>query len=520
MKRMIMLAALAAFVIGFATTASAIVDVKASGSWRAYGAWTSNLDMIEVDDDDTAGLNDGEDKFSVLMRARTAFQFIANENLRGVWQVEIGTDNWGDTTVGNAGGGGFALGSDDIGFLENKHLYLDFTIPNTEINILAGILPLALPGGRPGNPVLDDDVAALVISTPLFDGVGLLGGWARAFDLDTASSDDATDTSLDVVFAAVPLDFDWLTMAPYFAYAYTGDNFAYELTAAYTDYTQIPAGLVSQNATVLNTDSDHDEDLDVWWLGTNFGLNFDPFSIQGHVVYGDLDGWENMDRSGWEFDIALSFSGFDFMTPTLWFAYTSGEDDNGSDNDNDGDSGGGESERLPVLSNGLAVGNFWRGGGITGEGGNDRAGAATAGDAFLGFYAIGLDIEDISFVDGLTHSLHFAHFWGNNDNEIGTEWTEEFSGAAPGAAANPYGNGVVYGGTLLDDESVTEYVFTTTYQMYDQLQLILDIGYLDFDTDDDDEADNDSSDVDWDELDGDWAPADAEKFLLGVRYDF
>ena len=162
MKKLMLLAVLAVFCLGLAGTASAIVDVKATGDWQIAAIWQDGYSMRDVD----AG--NEESDFDVWQRVRTYFTFIANENLKGVMGLEIGTANWGGTAL--------PLGADQTSIIEVKHAYVDFTVPNSEVNVKAGLLPLALPAGSVGNPVLDDDVAAAVVSTPLFDGVGLLAG--------------------------------------------------------------------------------------------------------------------------------------------------------------------------------------------------------------------------------------------------------------------------------------------------------------------------------------------------------
>ncbi len=506
MKRLITLAFLAAFVLGTVATASAIVDVKASGSWRVSASWFSGSDLI--DDAGDATSSDEQSNFEIRQRVRTAFQFIANENLRGVWHIEIGAANWGQTA--------YAPGMDRTGIIETKQAYIDFVIPNTEINIMAGGLPLALPSGYPGSPVLDNDVAALVLSTPLFDGVGLIAGYARLGDFGVGTNDttEFVDSYLDAFVLAVPLNFDWLTLTPYMMFAWSGDRWLEDLTQGETSYANIPDGLVSQNASLwtddaAGTDASNYDDVDVWWGGMAFGLNLDPVMIDGHFVYGSLEGQQNLDRAGWEADLAITYTGFDFMTPRLVFMWTSGEDGNGSDNDNDGDGDHGESERLPVVAMAGGSTNFWDGGGIIGDGIDTVSGL---GDAqMVGYWTLGLEVNDVSFIDNLTHDFSIFYIEGTNDTNLATNE----NGNAGGAAANPYGQGVAYGTTLTDDDSMWEYVIRTEYQMYDQLTFILSLGYLDVDMDQDDGGASG-----WAVLNGDEDDDDATKVLLGVRYDF
>ena len=68
MKRLAILAILAAFILGTVATASA-VELKAGGSWRVVANWLDNTDFA---DDDGAS----EDDFAVYQRARVYFDFI------------------------------------------------------------------------------------------------------------------------------------------------------------------------------------------------------------------------------------------------------------------------------------------------------------------------------------------------------------------------------------------------------------------------------------------------------------
>ncbi|MGE4551637.1 MAG: outer membrane homotrimeric porin [Desulfovibrionaceae bacterium] len=478
MKKLMVLAILGAFCLGLAGTASAIVDVKATGDWQIAAIWRDGFNMRDIDAGNT------ESDFDVWQRVRTYFQFIANENLKGVFGIEIGTANWG--------GAAMPLGADQTGIIEVKHAYVDFTLPNTKVNVKAGLMPLALPSGAFGNAVLDDDVAAAVVSTPLFDHVGLLAGWARPYQV--ADSTSAQDSELDMIFAAVPLTFDGVSVTPYLAYAYSGSDTLMNIVAA-NGYGGIPGGLVSQNATQTKAD-----DVSVWWGGAAFNVSLlDPFGIKGGFVYGDEDGDQNLQRSGWEFDIALSYTGWDFVTPELYFVYTSGEDGNASDDD------GGDSERLPTVSTGLAPGTFWTGKDFFGDARDvvSQSGAqCQSDDLTMGYWALGLNLKDISFLEGLTHQVSIAYFEGTNDKNIGTAYT---------AAAGGYGRGVRYTHTLTEDDSLVEYSLLNRYKVYDQLTLALSLSYLDVSMD----RDN------WAEIaDGVADDKDAYKVLLGVQYKF
>lgn len=100
-------------------------------------------------------------------------------------------------------------------------------------------------------------------------------------------------------------------------------------------------GLASLNATTNSGGSDFDN---AYWLGAAFTMDlFDPFVLKADLNYGKVEsGLKQNERSGWLFDAALEYKGLDFMTPEVFFVYTTGEDGNGTKD-------GGDSERMPIL---------------------------------------------------------------------------------------------------------------------------------------------------------------------------
>ncbi len=504
MKRFVMIATLIAFVLGLAVTASA-ADLVATGSWKIAAAWVDNMDALDDQNADT------EDDFIMEQRVRTSFTFTANENLRGVLQIEIGTSQWG------APGGGADLGADDIA-IEVKSAYVNFVWPNTDVGIFAGVMPIALPGGPGGNPIFDEDVAAVVLTAPILDSVSLLGGWARPYDLAngaggigaTTNDDQVSEQDfLDVLFLAVPMDFDGVALTPYVAYVYSGDDFLLDLgsggvagvtaATAYANWNTAHAGLMSQNMTV--TDLDNDTDIDILYLGTTFDITLlDPFNISGAFHWGSTEMPDsNQERAGWLGEIAVEYTGFDFVTPQLYFAYSSGEDGNGTDGDDTGSSGG-SSERLPTIAESYEPGSFWFGGEFL-DGLN-----MPGGESQLGFWTVGLFLKDISFVEGLTHEINIMYIEGTNDESIGNGYN---AGALAGGTGTQ--QGTTYGATLTEKDSVWEFDLNTKYQIYDELSAIVRLGYLDIDMDD----------TVWgNTLDGNPDAEDAAKLVIGVEYSF
>ncbi|MGE4293953.1 MAG: outer membrane homotrimeric porin, partial [Desulfovibrio sp.] len=446
MKRIVVLATMLAMVLGFASMAAA-ADLTATGSWKIVGQWVDNEDFDK---------SSAESDFDVRQRLRTQFNFTANENLMGALQIEVGSGQWGNR----------AFGFDaDQTVIEVKSAYINFVWPNTDVSITAGLMPLALPAGPAGSMVLDDDVAALVVSAPITDNVSLLAGWARPYASHIDGNSE--DTFMDVSFLAVPVALDGVSFTPYAAYVKTGSEFlAGALTAGVNPFGMNRTtngwvsngywGLFTQNASTLDID-DNDTGFDIWYGGLTFDMTlFDPITIGASFVYGSLDaGADNLDRSGWLADLAVTYTGLDFVTPELFFTYSSGEDGNASKGD-------GGSERLPTLGGDYGFGNYmYNSGGMAIDNGLQSVGN------MVGYWALGLTLKDISFLEGLTHSLTIMYAEGTNDKSIGDMYgrnDEVVAGAAAQSALLAATNGnSVYGATLTEEDSIWEISLVNQY---------------------------------------------------------
>jgi hypothetical protein len=175
----------------------------------------------------------------VDQRLRLFTSVAANENVKAVLGLEV--DNvWGRASFAPAGAGALdpktnaagkeigALGADAKGQLEIKHLYLDFTLPESKVNVKAGTQPFNLGRGL----IINDDAAGLLASIPcpVVAGNTLSLYWIKPSE---GAIDKKTDESdfYAVKYAAKAGD---LTVAPYVGYLNAGtDSFYGDKITAY-----------------------------------------------------------------------------------------------------------------------------------------------------------------------------------------------------------------------------------------------------------------------------------------------
>ena len=435
MKRFALVALLAAMLFGLASSASA-TELKVKGNLDVYGMWSANLRDFDSD------VRDGDNYFTT-QRMRTYFDFIASENLKAVLGLEMNHD-WGQ-------GGGGDWGTDGTSDILVKHAYLDFMFPDTKVNVKAGLQSVKLPGEF-GNPVFDDDAAALIVSTPINDMIGITVGYTRGAD-EYDNYDDAYfgeddkygKDDMDMAFLAVPVKLDGFAVTPYFAYAWIGEN--------------VNAGNIvgdkSGRQGLLNANKERwklGDDSTVWALGANAKLTmFDPLTFGADLIYGEGEN-DNYETKGWYADLIASYK-FDFMTASLFGTYATGADD-----DEDGD----EDNYLPTLSENWNL-TPYIGGARAFNTGKSNLGFATGtlgvGRDGTGLWSTGLIFDKISFVDKLSHKIVIAYAEGTSEDGSGEDRWDE-------------------------DDSAWELYMVNKYMIFENLAAINELGYFNPDLDD------------------------------------
>ncbi|MFK4764534.1 outer membrane homotrimeric porin [Desulfobaculum sp. SPO524] len=462
MKRILTLALVAAFVMGLAGFASA-KEVQMKAQFVHHLTWTDNTDFND---------ENNEDDFLAKQRVRVYFDYVASDSLNAVLGFEMNTE-WGDAD----NGGDLGTDGDTV---RVKHAYTNFVVPGTSVSARVGLQPVAWKGAY-GSPIFDDDAAGIMVSTPITDQVGLTLGWVRALDDGVKGVEDGqTQDDIDLFTAILPVQGEGFGVTPYLIYG----NFGSDLYDASNDFFNTDKDAYDKNfyarglLNAAGAKGNVEDDSSIWWGGANFEVSmFAPFTVKGDIIYGavNADDEEN-DRSGWFMDLGAEYKA-DFGTLGIIGVYGTGDDE---DADTDG------SNTMPTLNDsGFAPTHFGFSGAVSG--GTDSV--LAAGDRY-DLWAIGAYLADFSFVENMSHKVIVMYGQGTTDGELIKK-----------ASVN---NDRYF---ITDEDSFVEVNFDTTYQIYENLAAIVELGYINLDKDEDVWKTDDQDD-------------DALKAAFYLKYDF
>ena len=482
MKRIMTLALAAAMVFGAATGASAI-DFKASGQWL-FGVAAGDGSFVNKHNGHHA---DTKDIVFAGQRLRTQIDAVASEALSGTVYFEIGDQNWGN------GGQGAAMGADGT-VVEVKRAYLDWIVPDTDLKIRMGIQGLTLPNVAGGSAIADTDAAGITASYQFNDNVGLTVLWTRPvndnFEEDQFGRNKNYLDNIDLFAVSLPLNFEGVSVTPWVMYGMMGKN------ALSTGWGQNEDGsygwqyLSTKDGSVVDTLTSYFAGMNttgdirrssktygsLFWAGLPIKVTaFDPLNIEVDLNYGYAEKMGRYDvykrnsttdivrastkREGWVAKALVEYK-MDWGTPGIFGWYASGDDGNVKNG----------SERMPSLSPCPtftsmmgAAGIDWEPSGTLYEKGNN----------YDGSWGIGLRIADMSFVDDLKHTFIAAYRGGTNSPSMvkymknGISWSQ-----------NTLTGNSVEGPYLTTNDGLLEFNLLNSWQIYENLQMHLDLGYI------------------------------------------
>ena len=442
MKRIVTLLLAAGLVLG-AAAGSQAADIKAKGIWQNNLSWANHAATADQD----------ADFFRASTRLRTQIDVIASESLKGVVFFEIGHQNWGDSKSGAA------LGNDGKD-VKVRYSYVDWVIPQTDAKVRMGLQPFGVPTFAVPMAVLDTDGAGITVSGQFTENVGAALFWLRPYNnysdrLDNTYGDNNHD-AMDVVGLTVPLTFDGVKVTPFAMYSIIGKDT--EFGAGANNTNGVAAGLLPAGGADL-VGGVNDDHGNAWWGGITGELTmFDPFRIAADFAYGSVDMGEvgnfDMKRAGWYAALSAEYK-LDYLTPALTGWYASGDDDNALDG----------SERMPIIDTDVALTSYGF------DGGTYNRSSTFNGTSLSGTWGIVAELKDISFMEDLTHVFRVGFIQGTNNSEMLK------SGFVTGMTS--VGNDLY----LNHHDRMWEVNLDTQYQIYKDLTLAFELGYINLDYD-------------------------------------
>ena len=506
MKKILTLMLAAGMLLGAASGAKAI-DFKASGEWLVgFGLGDGSL-IKDVDNKK----RHHEDTFNAGQRVRLQLDAVASESLSGTVFFEIGDQMWG-----NAEESGAALGADGK-VVKVKNAYIDWMVPNTDLKLRMGLQAVAMPNVAGGSAIMDGDAAAVVASYQFNDNVGLTALWMRPLNDNYAGRvyGDREDyqknylDNMDLFALMLPLKFDGVELTPWAMYGMQGKNTRFneggvETADGALDVT-LPGYLPGMNEFALGKTSKAYGSM--FWAGLPVAITaFDPLNIEFDINYGYVEAMGRYDvlkrgtdlvrgnskREGWLVKALVEYK-MDWGTPGIFGWYASGDDGNVKNG----------SERLPSIAGAGNFTSFMGDGNLAwGTGYNFYDNNLT----YAGTWGVGLQIADVSFVEDLKHTFRVAYWGGTNSPSMvkymgsGVAWDDTTA-----AQDGPY---------LTTNDGLLEFNLVNSWQIYENLEANLELGYIV------NMMDKDTWDKSYISEQRNWSKQDAWKAQLIFAYTF
>ena len=507
MKKILTLMLAAGMLLGAASGAKAI-DFKASGEWLVgFGLGDGSL-IKDVDNKK----HHHDDTFNAGQRVRLQLDAVASESLSGTVFFEIGDQMWG-----NAESGG-ALGADGKE-VKVKNAYIDWMVPNTDLKLRMGLQAVAMPNVAGGSAIMDGDAAAVVASYQFNDNVGLTALWMRPLNDNYAGRvyGDREDyqknylDNMDLFALMLPLKFDGVELTPWAMYGMQGKNTRFneggvETADGALDVT-LPGYLPGMNFGPGGLGKTSKAYGSMFWAGLPVAITaFDPLNIEFDINYGYVEAMGRYDvlkrgtdlvrgnskREGWLVKALVEYK-MDWGTPGIFGWYASGDDGNVKNG----------SERLPSIAGAGNFTSFMGDGNLAwGTGYNFYDNNLT----YAGTWGVGLQIADVSFVEDLKHTFRVAYWGGTNSPSMvkymgsGVAWDDTTA-----AQDGPY---------LTTNDGLLEFNLVNSWQIYENLEANLELGYIV------NMMDKDTWDKSYISEQRNWSKQDAWKAQLIFAYTF
>lgn len=473
MKRICTLLLAAGMLLGVATGASAI-DFKAKGQWLVGFAGGENqlLSKTRTGANGSKQKYDSSDKFAAQQRVRLQLDAVASEALSGTVFFEIGNQTWGKAEQGGA------LGADGT-MVKVKRAYIDWLVPQTDLKFRMGIQGVTLPNVAGGSAIMDTDAAAVTASYQFNENVALTALWARPLNDNYIGNNSHGSKNyhqnyldnMDLFALMLPVKLDGFEITPWAMYGAAGKNSlkgygdkdGWGTADGNLNYTLRPYPGISGRDDIGGTSKAYGN---MFWAGLPFAITaWDPLNIEVDINYGYVESMGRFDaskngvakrgsteRQGWLAKALVEYK-LDWGVPGIFGWYGSGDDGNVKNG----------SERMPSI---VPMGNF------TSFMGDGNYGWMWVDNSleYAGTWGIGLQIRDMSFMEDLKHTFRVAYWGGTNSPSMvkymdsAYAWNDGW-----GTGASPY---------LTTNDGLLELNLVNSYQMYENFDVNLELGYI------------------------------------------
>jgi len=466
MRRLLSVALLTLGLLSCAAGALAYTEVKMIGDARVYGvaytghnftgwsnaAWTSNTPTWSP-----AGTKT-EEPFEVWQRYRLRADFMASEAMKFRLGIKV-EDTWGH---------GYLTAANPTTALQIYQAFLKFKWPDSTVEVTAGLQDIDLPQSAMFNasPVLGmDRVAALVVQTPLAgDRLSLLAGFGRL--IDTNQTFDPTTSQvgdeLDTTFLTLPIALPGFKVTPWGMLAVIGRSVGdFTTNASSSGCRNFAEGVLSAGALESANLWRYNQNV-YWWGGGSVEVTtLDPVNFYADVDYGAgaTSDRARSSRQGWFVDFGAAYTGWTMFTAQLFAWWSTGEDSSTRNG----------SERIPQLRPGWGSGNSF-----LLDCGQDLARNSNMGMNPVGAYGIGATLDNIAFMENLTHRLNFTFLHGNNSPRAIRGLNAALGAGNLDAGSNPY---FVMGRDLTTNEYAYGLNFDHKYRISENVHAIVETGW-------------------------------------------
>jgi len=457
MKLLRSLAMAVSCVVVLCAAAQAATEVRMVGDALVYGVFYSNRNFTGWNAPSWTsakptwkGPSKTEESFQIWERFRVRTDFVANEAVKFRLSLKV-EDTWGHGTY---------TAANPTTAVVPYQAFLQFKLPGCAASATAGLQRVELPQSQLfySSPVFGDNMAALVVKAPLIDKtLSAVAGFGRLIDTDRTYDNTTTQVAdeLDAYFLALPVTLEGFKATPWGAVAVAGRNANYFTNKSSQYNTSFYAdNLTSAGTYVSPALWRHDQNA-FWWAGGAFEVSaLDPVRFYADVIYGagaQNDRKKNR-REGWFFDAGAEYTGWDLLTPKAFGWWSTGEDKSTMNG----------SERMPIIRSNWGPGNTF-----LFDDNQELVKDANMAMSPVGSWGLGASLDNMSFIEKMTHRLTFT-FVGGTNSARAIRFLNSYMGS------NPY---FVMGRDLAVGEYVLGVNFDNKYMIYQNLAAIVETGW-------------------------------------------